>query len=104
MDKQILRSQSERINISERGDMDRHYTQRYGAVGECFANRNGTECKIMRNERCEGVCAFHKTGKELKRSQSEAFARLAGLSPEHQLYIAEKYYSGKMPWQRLVRP
>jgi len=79
------------------------YTQRYGAVGQCFANRNGTVCKIMQNEICEGVCAFHQTRKALKRSRVSAFARIAGLSPEHQRYIAEKYFRGGQPWNKPVK-
>ena len=79
------------------------YTQKYGAVGQCFANRNGTGCAIMRSKTCEGVCSLHRTKKALKSSRAAAFSRLVGLPIEQQLYIADKYYQGGQPWQKAAR-
>ena len=73
-------------------------TQEYGAVEQCFANRNGAGCKIMESELCAGVCVFYKTLDALKRERALAFARIAGLPAEHQSYIAEKYFNGRQPW------
>jgi len=57
----------------------------------------------MQSEICDGVCGFHKTRKAVKASLRVANARLASLSHDEQLYIADKYYGGKMPWQGMVR-
>ena len=78
-------------------------TQRYGAVGQCFANKNGTGCKIMQSEICDGVCGFHKTRKAAKASLRAANVRLASLPHDEQQYIADKYYGGNMPWLGMVR-
>jgi len=78
-------------------------SQRYGLQGQCFANKNGTECRITQSEICEGVCVFHKTRKLLKEGRRAAFLRLAGLSPDEQRYIADKYYRGAQPWNKAVQ-
>ena len=72
--------------------------ENYEAVERCFANRNGTRCKIMQSEICEGVCAFFKTKKAFKQDRALAFTRIAGLPSEHQSCIADKYFHGKWPW------
>lgn len=83
--------------------MYKHPSQRYGIVGQCFANRNGTICKIMQSGTCEGKCAFHKTRKELKEGQNAALLRIASLPAEQRQYIADAYFNGNQPWQKAVR-
>ena len=82
--------------------MYKHPSQRYGIVGQCFANRDGTVCKIMQSGICEGKCVFFKTRKELKADQNAALLRLASLPAEKRQYIADTYFDGKQPWQKAV--
>ena len=84
--------------------MYRHQSQKSGIVGQCFANKNGTVCKIMRSGKCEGKCVFFKTRKELKKGQDAALLRLAGLPAEQRQYIADTYFKGSQPWSKAVRP
>ncbi len=55
------------------------------------------KCKILKVKNCTG-CAFFRTRGQSEKSLKAASARLASLENSQQLYIADKYYGGKMPW------
>ena len=57
------------------------------------------KCKVLVVDTCLGnKCPFKITSKQLEESNKYTNTRLATLNSEIQLYIAEKYYGGKMPW------
>lgn len=56
-------------------------------------------CRKLNVKQCNGSsCSFAQTKEQSTASRRKSFNRLARLSYEHQSYIAEKYYGGKMPW------
>lgn len=66
----------------------------------CFALRVNGKCSAQKGG-CTGRagCAFFKTVRQLKEEQRRVNARLSGLPLEEQLYIADKYFGGTMPWR-----
>lgn len=67
---------------------------------ECVNLKGKTGCKSLNITRCLGSkCVFIKGYKEITKSNIKSFKRLSSLKLEDQLYIAEKYYGGKMPWK-----
>ena len=45
------------------------------------------------------ICSFGITPRELRQSTLRAYDRLASLEAHEQSGIADKYYSGRMPWK-----
>ena len=64
----------------------------------CFAKKMG-KCGALETG-CPGYenCPFYRTREQVDESRRRAFARIAGLSLPEQVYIADTYYQGKMPW------
>lgn len=68
---------------------------------KCYAFSGQKQCRILAVKKCTGSsCSFFKTAEQYKESFKKANVRLASLDKEKQKYIAEKYYNGKMPWQK----
>lgn len=71
----------------------------------CFAKMPLGECKALytgrHKNRCSGVegCKFFKSVADMAASEKAKMERLKTLPEEHQYFIADKYYSGKMPWK-----
>ena len=55
---------------------------------------------------CEGgcpgyaACPFYKPMWKFERELERKYAKLSALPESKQLYIAQKYYKGLMPWRR----
>lgn len=65
----------------------------------CIGKNKRNGCKKLTVDKCIGEsCSFKQTKEQTDSSQRKSFERLASLSRENQIYIAEKYYGGKMPW------
>lgn len=65
----------------------------------CVGKNKRNGCKKLTVDKCIGEsCSFKQTKEQADSSQRKSFERLASLSRENQIYIAEKYYGGKMPW------
>lgn len=71
----------------------------------CAALRDDGECGALSFERCQGYkrCSFYRTNSEQALSNIEGNERLNALPDEQQREIADKYYSGKMPWKPIIR-
>ena len=76
--------------------------------GVCFAfipeeqRTSGTGCcKATENVLCPGCecCSYYKTRTQYVASLRAANERLRSLPYGKQIHIAEKYYSGVMPWR-----
>lgn len=71
----------------------------------CFAKMPLGECKAFYTwrykNRCPGEedCKYFKSVAEITASEQAKNERLATLPEDHQQYIADKYYNGKMPWK-----
>ena len=67
---------------------------------KCFALRNKGVCGALSGN-CSGyaVCAFYKPKHQQEADQSRANVRLRRLPMEQQRMIADKYFSGEMPWR-----
>ena len=65
---------------------------------KCFALRNKGMCGALS---CTGYvgCAFYKPKRQQEADQRRANARLRRLPMEQQRMIADKYFSGEMPWR-----
>ena len=61
---------------------------------------SGNNCRALVIEDCPSNCSFFQTPEEAKARKAKANARLRSLPDEKQKAIAEKYYSGEMPWQQ----
>lgn len=55
-------------------------------------------CKALKVRVCPGCRFWTTTGHQMD-SEEKAFERLRMLPPMQQLYLADKYYQGRMPWQ-----
>jgi hypothetical protein len=67
----------------------------------CIGQNKHCRCKILTVDKCIGEsCSFKQTKEQAEISQEKCFRRLSNLGREHQIYIAEKYYGGKMPWSK----
>ena len=71
----------------------------------CFAStefRNG--CRVLCVDRCRGeACPFKKSREQLDAERARAYERLSNLNDEEQTRIAEKYFGGKMPWEKKLK-
>lgn len=66
---------------------------------KCFGGKGKNGCEILIVRKCPGdSCSYFKTEVQQKSDTQKALRRLASLDKEHQDYIADKYYSGMMPW------
>ena len=67
---------------------------------KCFALRNRGVCGALSGS-CTGYagCAFYKPKRQQEADQRRANARLRSLPMEQQRMIADKYFSGEMPWR-----
>lgn len=63
----------------------------------CMHDRDPV-CKALNVRNCPG-CRFWITGGQQMDSEEKANERLRTLLTEHQRYVADKYYKGRMPWQ-----
>lgn len=67
----------------------------------CINRTRGNRCSKLIIKSCPGdKCTFMKTTKEQESSCKYSFERLRTLSRDTQLYIADKYYGGSMPWKK----
>ena len=67
---------------------------------KCFALRARSTCSALRgNYPGCAACAFYKSKRRQEADQRHANERLRRLPPETQQRIAEKYFSGEMPWR-----
>ena len=67
---------------------------------KCFALRARGVCGALSGD-CSGYadCAFYKAKRQQEADQRRANARLRRLPQETQRIIADKYFSGEMPWR-----
>ena len=67
---------------------------------KCFALRARGVCGALSGS-CSGYagCAFYKPKRQQEADQRRANARLRRLPQETQRIIADKYFSGEMPWR-----
>ena len=67
---------------------------------KCFALRARGVCSALGGS-CLGyaACAFYKPKCRQETDQRRANARLGQLPMEKQMMIADKYFSGEMPWR-----
>lgn len=57
-------------------------------------------CDRLSVQRCPGAaCPWRQTAEQRLASGRKAGGRLRSLSADKQLYIADKYYGGAMPWR-----
>ena len=67
----------------------------------CVNKVRKNKCKRLVVDICLGhTCPFKQTSKQQEEAQRSVFKRLSSLDEQLQLYIADKYYNGSMPWQR----
>ena len=67
---------------------------------KCFALQRNGECRALdRDRRGPCPCVFYKPVWKHKKEQRLAHQKLTALSVEKQMYIADKYYAGCMPWE-----
>lgn len=64
---------------------------------KCFAMKEKGCGALVDDAKCAG-CPFYKTRAQQEESIRVAFAHLRELPECEQVYYAEKYYRGKMPW------
>lgn len=67
---------------------------------QCVFNQSLNGCKLMEGGRCMKRCSFYLTKEQRMISIAIAFDRLRHHSRREQKAIADKYYNGKMPWQK----
>ena len=66
---------------------------------KCFAQRKDGRCGALTVSRCcPETCPFYRTLEDNSASQAVALSRLAAMEDVDLVYVAEKYYEGKMPW------
>lgn len=69
------------------------------AKSSCINKVRKNKCKKLIVDICLGdKCSFRQTENQEKESRKVVFKRLATLDRDLQLYIADKYYGGDMPW------
>lgn len=67
----------------------------------CVNKVRKNKCKRLVVDICLGdACHFKQTSKQQEEAQRSVFKRLSSLDGQLQLYIADKYYNGSMPWQK----
>ena len=64
----------------------------------CFAYSKKDGCKVLLVKACLGErCGFRKTKAQARADRRRSAARIASLDIDQRLYIADKYYAGKLP-------
>ena len=64
---------------------------------KCFAYTD-KGCRAMLTDSCFGDnCRFCKTYEQAEADRQHSAARIASLDSEQRLYIANKYYGGRLP-------
>ena len=67
----------------------------------CVNKVRKNKCKRLVVDICLGdKCSFKQTSKQQEEAQRSVFKRLGNLDIIQQVYIADKYYNGSMPWQK----
>lgn len=67
----------------------------------CVNKVRKNKCKKLVVDICLGdKCPFKQTSQQQEEAQRSVFKRLGSLDGQLQLYIADKYYNGSMPWQK----
>ena len=67
---------------------------------KCFALRTRGVCGALSGDGSGYAdCAFYKAKRQQEADQRRANARLRRLPQETQRIIADKYFSGEMPWR-----
>ena len=67
----------------------------------CVNKVRKNKCKKLVVDICLGdKCPFKQTSQQQEEVQRSVFKRLGSLDGQLQLYIADKYYNGSMPWQK----
>lgn len=66
----------------------------------CFGMKHFGKCSALIG-RCPGyaACVFYKPIWKYEQDLRLADQRICRMPPEHQQYIADKYYQGNMPWK-----
>lgn len=67
----------------------------------CFAMRRGGKCNALSVNQCPNYasCPFYKPSWKAERDTARLNQKLCAMPMVEQLRIADKYYSGKMPWR-----
>jgi hypothetical protein len=67
----------------------------------CFAMRRSGRCEALNVEHCKtyATCVFFKPIWKARKDLARANRRLCALPRDTQMYIADKYHEGKMPWR-----
>lgn len=71
----------------------------------CFASTEfKSGCRVLSVDRCMGNdCPFRKSREQLYAERERTYERLSSLSDEEQTRISEKYFGGRMPWEKKVK-
>lgn len=65
----------------------------------CIFEDKPLECSLLISGFCpREKCSFQRTGEQFAESLEKSNKRLRTLSVDDQIYIAGKYFGGKMPW------
>lgn len=68
---------------------------------KCFGNHAHKVCDFLTVSKCQGKkCVFFKSDSTVRKDRRKAYRMLAALPRAMQEHISEKYYKGKMPWQK----
>jgi len=70
------------------------------SLNECVFHFKSNGCKIMSNKRCSKRCSFYLMREQQTASIEVAYERMRRMPESRQHEISEKYYGGKMPWER----
>lgn len=71
-------------------------------IGSCALLDKHGKCAVDDKYKCsptDMTCPFHRTAEEKVASEALWKERMNALSDDMQLYYADKYYKGKMPWK-----
>lgn len=80
--------------------MPRNKIQDLSGFPDCIALSEYGKCNRLNVFSCQGkTCSFKRTAKEDFDSIKCAYQRLSRLDSLTQIHIANKYYSGSMPWK-----
>ena len=71
---------------------------------KCFALRPVQKCSLLRCATCNGQyhkCPFYKPKWMTARDIDRRLYHISELCPEQQTKIADKYYHGRKPWEKV---
>ncbi len=68
---------------------------------KCFALTEDRQCDALEHSRCIGykTCPFYKSCAQNDADVQKAYLRIRSLYDPMQMYIADAYYGGHMPWK-----